>query len=579
MRVQSLRAQFGLFFLAVTIPLTALLVFQNLYAISVVHNQVAGAESTVLGQLVNQMDQSLDAIDKYLIGVVYDDSSLPILDLAARGNSYELAKIQLFNRFSNAALTYPSLGGFFAVFSRSSDLILATNTIQPPVSLQERDDIERYVRNPETDQKGWFLRRVGGVDRAFRFLHSGSVVVGAWINVDALLAPIADQNRTGPSLFVTDDGRLFPAVPEVTDNQIDLVPGEAPFRLSGNPVPFLVLDHHALSGDFRLVTLLPDELILQSLPTLRWVNSGVAATLAVLLLVLFFFLRRIVLRPLGILTRAMARLQSGDLETRIITAPSSAELDLVNQTFNTMAAQIRDLKIHVYEEQLAAHKAELQFLRLQINPHFFLNSLNILYQLAQVQNYVLIQDLSMSLSKYFQFMFRSTSDFVWLQDEWEHIQTYVRIQELRFPKRLRCRFDAPQPLPTLQVPPLIIQGFVENAIKYAFREDDGLDLAVTIEIDAEASEVRILVSDTGPGFPPEFLEAVPSGRWGDSSEHTGIANTRRRLDLLYGEQARLSFRNREAPSGAEVLVVLPQSFMASPSGSSATNQRPSRQSG
>ncbi len=105
---------------------------------------------------------------------------------------------------------------------------------------------------------------------------------------------------------------------------------------------------------------------------------------------------------------------------------------MVNHTFNGMMEQIQELRIHVYEEQLNKQKAELQHLQLQINPHFFMNSLNIIYNLALVKNYALIQEMAISLVQYFRYMFRSNLTFLPLKDELQHIRNYIRIQELRF---------------------------------------------------------------------------------------------------------------------------------------------------
>ncbi len=81
--------------------------------------------------------------------------------------------------------------------------------------------------------------------------------------------------------------------------------------------------------------------------------------------------------------------------------------------FNAMMSEVERLRINVYEEQLNKQKEELQRLQLQVNPHFFLNTLNIIYNLAKVKNYELILDMTMSLIRIFsiyvpeQYLFRT----------------------------------------------------------------------------------------------------------------------------------------------------------------------------
>lgn len=71
------------------------------------------------------------------------------------------------------------------------------------------------------------------------------------------------------------------------------------------------------------------------------------------------------------------------MNLRIPEYQTSEEFEIVNQRFNSMMSQIEALKIDIYEERLSKQKTELQHLQLQLNPHFFLNSLNIIYNFAQ----------------------------------------------------------------------------------------------------------------------------------------------------------------------------------------------------
>src|SRR5690606_33314794 len=126
-----------------------------------------------------------------------------------------------------------------------------------------------------------------------------------------------------------------------------------------------------------------------------------------------------------------------------------------------MMDEIQRLRVNVYEEQLNKQREELQRLQLQVNPHFFLNSLNIVYNLAKVKNFNLIMEMTSALIQYFRFLFRSNTSFVKLKDELEHTRNYMNIQTLRFPEKLYCNVDAPIYLNDVPVPPLIIQSFVE----------------------------------------------------------------------------------------------------------------------
>jgi two-component system sensor histidine kinase YesM len=223
--------------------------------------------------------------------------------------------------------------------------------------------------------------------------------------------------------------------------------------------------------------------------------------------------------------------------------------------------EIETLRVNVYEEQLNKQKEELQRLQLQVNPHFFLNSLNIVYNLAKVKNHELTMELTRSLVHYFRYMFRSNTTFVPLKNELEHTRNYLRIQTLRFPEKLTWTLEVPDYLTDTPIPPLVIQSFVENSIKHAVTMDRPVHISVRIDfLDEESgSWLKIGIQDTGCGFGKEVLRELQAGRSveNEQGEHTGIWNVQRRLKLLYGDSVSVHFANDPDSGGASVFLILP----------------------
>jgi two-component system, sensor histidine kinase YesM len=253
----------------------------------------------------------------------------------------------------------------------------------------------------------------------------------------------------------------------------------------------------------------------------------------------------------------MRKLRQGFLDARIAKRSTSNEFNLMNETFNRMAGQIQQLKIDIYEEQLQTQKAELKHLQLQINPHFFLNSLNTVYYLSRERNFAVIEELSISLIRYFRFMFRSNSEFVTLKDELKHTENYIRIQQFRFPGNLSYRISADDRLLDGMIPPLTIQTFVENTTKHALDTDNSVRIDVDIASEDQGNDrMLIRISDTGEGFPAQVLQQLQSELClaNDEGEHIGIWNVRRRLRLIYREAAEISFSNDR---GATIDIRLP----------------------
>jgi two-component system sensor histidine kinase YesM len=299
----------------------------------------------------------------------------------------------------------------------------------------------------------------------------------------------------------------------------------------------------------------PDDMILEQLPYLLRITYLIAGASLLIVAVALFALRRVVLLPIHRILFAMRKAREGFLGVRIPPYATSNEFETMNETLNGMVTEIQQLKIDIYEEQLAKQKAELRQLQLQINPHFFLNSLNIVYYLAMDKKYSLIQELSLSLIQYFRFMFQSNADYVSLKDEIKHTENYLRIQRFRFPNSLTYETDVPEPLLSVSLPPLMIQTFVENSIKYAIDTDRQTHIQISAG-QSSPEEMYIRIRDTGPGFPEETLRILEQNinPMSSQGEQIGIWNVKRRLELLYNGRATIHFSNQD---GAVVEATLP----------------------
>ena len=157
--------------------------------------------------------------------------------------------------------------------------------------------------------------------------------------------------------------------------------------------------------------------------------------------ILLYYLTQMILRPMQVLTGAMEKVQDGNLSVTIDLPDSAEEFQNVSQTFNTMVSEIRHLKIDNYEQKIFNQQLELEKLQQQVKPHFYLNCLNIIYNLAEGAEYELIQELCMAQAKYFRYMLKSSFSTVSLEDEIAHIKNYLHIQQLRYPGRFFIDFS------------------------------------------------------------------------------------------------------------------------------------------
>jgi hypothetical protein len=196
-------------------------------------------------------------------------------------------------------------------------------------------------------------------------------------------------------------------------------------------------------------------------------------------------------------------------------------------------------------EQLS--KAQLSALRRQMEPHFMFNTLNAISGLIRDNRNDAAVSMIVGLSE---FLRRAADDSnrpqVTLVEEVEYLQRYLDIQKVRFAERLQVSVDVPAELLPLQVPNLILQPLVENAIKHgiAKRAEGG---AIRVTASHCNGHLSLCVYNDGPCLPAD---------WATTRGGIGLSNLRTRLQILYGTGFKLNLRNPDT-GGVEVLVSLP----------------------
>jgi hypothetical protein len=191
------------------------------------------------------------------------------------------------------------------------------------------------------------------------------------------------------------------------------------------------------------------------------------------------------------------------------------------------AVRLRAAERRAASAERDAHHAQLRALRYQVNPHFLFNTLNSLSSLVMAGRENEAEAMIVNLSTFFRSSLTlDPSDDVRLSQEIEFQKLYLEIEKVRFPNRLKVRFDIPPELNRAQVPPLILQPLVENAIKHGVARTPE---PVTVLIAAREEDGRLLLTvenDRGPSAP---FESDGMG--------VGLANVCERLAARFGDDA------------------------------------------
>lgn len=547
---KSLRVKLFLGICLIVLPLLALSIVNNFYSVYVVKKQVVLSNQNMIRLYMGQIDERLHEVDNFLSDLSNDEDILSLeLPSSLNFDDYMESKIRLFNHLVNNVNSYPYLDDFFVYSMPNDDLMTVSSsdntTNIPAIQTQIREMLKKGTSNYQNDQ--WYIWKGKNQFYLFHIIKVEEVYVGAWVDVTKFMIPFQslEGKSAGYEFLTTDHNQPMNNSDFVKEHHILLTN-------FAKKSPYLMTGTKSNEGNFNLVLAIPEKRILEELPYLRTLLILFTIFSCLFLTNFFVYMNKTFLLPIRRLINAMEGLRKGKINPKIKPYKISTEFQILNDSFNRMSHEIHHLTIGVYEEKLRAQQAELKHLQLQINPHFFLNSLNIIYSLATVKDFALIQEMTRCLVDYFRFMFRSNSNFVCLKDELHHTENYLRIQQLRFPDQLIYNMVVDEDLMQIQIPPLLIQSMVENSIKYGMNAEYNTEISISIQ-KLSHDRIHILIEDNGPGFSQEILDILEQNREDSLEEqhHIGIANAIRRLRYLYGRGASISFYNRE---GKEAVV-------------------------
>lgn len=349
----------------------------------------------------------------------------------------------------------------------------------------------------------------------------------------------------------TTDGEFDPSAADA---------GAGQDRMLINGSRYLVFKKHSDVLSWTLATYIPESEILHPVMSFKkwiWYLSFLSLIVVIAASLMIF---RLINRPLKKLIGGFRKVEQGDLEVSI-KRKEKDEFQFIYAQFNRMTGKLNQLIQEVYEKTIYSQQAELKLLQSQINPHFFYNSLYILYFMVRGGDQDGAKMLAKHLGEYFKFITYNKADFIPLGSELRHAQTYAAIQETRFRKRISCRFEVEGDVGRWEVPRLIIQPILENAFIHGLEDKEaGGWIAVTVEADEQMLTIRI--SDNGSGIDPVQLGLwqAKMKRTQDREETTkddihGLENVHRRLKLLYGNSSGVGLANN-AQGGVTATITI-----------------------
>lgn len=484
----------------------------------------------------DSVNEKLHSVERFMYSTITHNESLEKLNHVQTFLDYQenLKKVQTsFAEFEYQNETHMT----FLLETDSTDYFINVSNLYIPYEdyLLLKSNL-KSLRSDISDRK-WKNVTTKNSEYLVKSVHYEGKIIYAVISSEDILKPLRKLN-------IGNNGKLSLKEPSNIPSANYLI--HAQNEKTHLPFDIYVLVDYAEA--FRNITLL--EIFLSAVPII----------ITILSIIIILYIRQWMIKPITRLTERLSQLGESIPPSEFFISESILEIDKANDKLNKVIFDMQELKIREYHSQLELKKIELNYLKNQIRPHFYLNMLSMIHSMLQTKNYKEIEELTILTSNYLRHLFMANQDFSELKDEVQHIKDYLEIQRIRYGNSIYFSLDYNSDLQNTLVPSLLLQTFIENTIKHGFSFQDLFTILLSIKkVKTEDSDyIQICIEDNGPGFSEEILSKLNQKQSliTEDGHHIGITNTIERLNLLYPNNYTITFENNEE-GGAKILLLIP----------------------
>ena len=484
----------------------------------------------------DSVNEKLHSVERFMYSTITHNESLEKLNHVQTFLEYQenLKKVQTsFTEFEYQNETHMT----FLLETDSTDYFINVSNLYIPYEdyLLLKSNL-KSLRSDISDRK-WKNVTTKNSEYLVKSVHYEGKIIYAVISSEDILKPLKKLN-------IGNNGKLSLKEPNNIPSSNYLI--HAQNEKTHLPFDIYVLVDYA--EVFRNITFL--EVFLSAVPII----------ITILSIIIILYIRQWMIKPITRLTERLSQLGDSIPPSEFFISEGILEIDKANDKLNKVIFDMQELKIREYHSQLELKKIELNYLKNQIRPHFYLNMLSMIHSMLQTKNYKEIEELTILTSNYLRHLFMANQDFSELKDEVQHIKDYLEIQRIRYGNSIYFSLDYNSDLQNTLVPSLLLQTFIENTIKHGFSFQDLFTILLSIKkVKTEDSDyIQICIEDNGPGFSEEILSKLNQKQSliTEDGHHIGITNTIERLNLLYPNDYTITFENNEE-GGAKILLLIP----------------------
>lgn len=321
----------------------------------------------------------------------------------------------------------------------------------------------------------------------------------------------------------------------------------------------LLLKSVVLCNGWRLSAVIPEVELKKQINGKLHNTILVLGFTVIIGIVLSILLSRSVTKPVNELIRKINGVDYGKLDV-VFDVNAGGEVGILAACLNNLIERISKLLQDIREKESQRRKYELAVIQAQINPHFLYNTLGSLRNLVQDGENARAYYMVDMLIRFYRTGLGKGRMTVTLEEEMEHIRSYLEIQTMRYGDKVKYQIELPEELKAVRVIKLSVQPLVENALYHGLKEQENPGI-ILISANEEEKNLVIRVFDDGKGMSAERLEEVRNEldkdfRNYDSSVAYGLRNVHQRIRLKHGDKYGLTIQSTEGIY-TQVAMILP----------------------
>jgi two-component system sensor histidine kinase YesM len=317
-------------------------------------------------------------------------------------------------------------------------------------------------------------------------------------------------------------------------------------------------------SDWKAVLVTPRVEIFGSLEKIKTTVIFTALIAFVITFLISVLFGQRITKPILNLYKTVNRIKRGDFSLRV-EIDRNDEIGRIGMNFNAMQDELQTLIETKYLNQIKLQEVELAMLYSQINPHFLYNTLDSIRSMSDYYKVEEISIMAQSLADMFRYNTKNKDEIVTLQEELVQIDSYIKIQSIRFEGKIVYNQVIDEALYGTPLLKMTLQPLVENAVFHGIERKRGKG-TITISVMQEDSRIRLTIADDGVGISdkrlidirnklkPPMQQLNERGLAQDNG--IGIVNVYSRYAIRYGEQFEFLIESKKG-TGTVITLVFP----------------------